>query len=62
VGTDGNGISYSGDSSVFGPLGELLWQQSGTEAIHSLVLEREQLLEARRQFPFLADADSFVLM
>ncbi|MBJ6915464.1 carbon-nitrogen family hydrolase, partial [Vibrio cholerae] len=36
VGTDGNGHPYSGDSSVFGPLGETLWQHSYDPAVHTV--------------------------
>jgi omega-amidase len=61
VGTDGKNIHYSGDSSVFGPLGETLWQ--GREAgSHSFVLERATLEQARQQFPFINDADKFMLL
>jgi predicted amidohydrolase len=61
VGEDGKGIAYSGDSSVFSPLGEPLWQQSGAAAVHTQVLEWEPLQAARQQFPFLKDADRFVV-
>ncbi|MBC7552790.1 MAG: amidohydrolase [Taibaiella sp.] len=61
VGTDGNGHSYSGDSSVFGPLGETVWQQSDTPACHTVTLDKELLLQTRNQLPFLNDADKFAL-
>jgi len=59
VGTDGNGMNYSGDSSVFGPLGETIWQQSNDMAIYTCTLEMAQLEEARTNLPFLKDADKF---
>lgn len=62
VGTDGKGIAYTGDSSVFGPLGEPLWQHSGGTAVHTVTLEKEPLLQARGQFPFLKDGDRFVFV
>lgn len=61
VGVDGKQIAYSGDSSVFGPLGEPLWQgqQAGT---HSFILEKSHLEQSRQQFPFINDADKFMLL
>ncbi len=61
VGEDGKGIRYSGDSSVFGPLGEPLWQQHSAEAVHTAVLSRADLDAARSQFPFLRDGDRFLI-
>ncbi|MBS1587225.1 MAG: amidohydrolase [Bacteroidetes bacterium] len=62
VGKDGNEISYSGDSSVFGPLGEAIWQQHMDEAVHTVTLSKENLNETRRHFPFLNDADKFMIL
>lgn len=62
VGTDGNDIQYSGGSAVFSPLGETLWEKQHAPAIHTLVLDKEKLVETRRQFPFLNDADKFMLL
>lgn len=61
VGTDGKGIAYTGDSSVFGPLGEPLWhgQEAGT---HTIILEKSHLEQSRQQFPFINDADKFMLL
>jgi predicted amidohydrolase len=61
VGEDGTGITYSGDSAVFGPVGEPLippFQHTGAQTI---VLQKEPLTEARNQFPFLKDADAFLI-
>jgi len=62
VGVDGKGIQYSGDSSVFGPLGEKIWQQTNEVAVHTLTLHKEEVTDARSQFPFLKDADRFLLL
>lgn len=62
VGTDGKDIRYTGDSSVFGPLGETLWQQNGSEAVHTVTLSKETLAAARENFPFLKDADRFIMV
>ena len=62
VGTDGKGHEYSGDSSVFGPLGETIWQYSGSAVVKTVVLDREALEQNRKTFPFLNDADKFMLL
>lgn len=62
VGTDGNDIAYSGDSSVFDPLGELVWQQSNEQAIHTVTLSKNKITESRERFPFLKDADKFRIL
>lgn len=61
VGLDGKQIAYSGDSSVFGPLGEQLWQGQDAGA-YTIILEKTHLEEARQQFPFINDADKFMLL
>ena len=62
VGTDAKGNIYSGDSSVFGPLGEPLWQHSHTPICHTITLEKETLQKVRTSLPFLADADKFLMV
>jgi len=62
VGTDAKGNEYTGDSSVFGPLGETIWQQSDTEAVHTVTLDKEHLRHTRTSLPFLNDADKFMLL
>ncbi|HYD20581.1 MAG TPA: amidohydrolase [Flavipsychrobacter sp.] len=61
VGEDGNGIAYSGDSSIFGPLGELIWQHSGPAVCHTITIDKGIVEQARQQFPFLKDADKFII-
>ena len=61
VGEDGNSIAYSGDSSVFGPLGECLVQLSEGEAVRTIVLQKDTVDDARSHFPFLKDGDRFVI-
>lgn len=61
VGEDGNKIYYSGDSMILDPLGEILYHKSHDEDIFTYTLEKEKVNEARDQFPFLDDADSFVI-
>lgn len=61
VGEDGNGIYHSGDSMVVDPMGEVLYQKSHEEHIHTITLSRQQLDETRTKLPFLQDADSFII-
>lgn len=62
VGNDGNNIYYSGDSIVLNPLGEIIWEKRDEPAMHKFVLDKEILTETRKQFPFLHDADRFLLL
>lgn len=62
VGEDGNGIPHSGDSTVVGPAGEVLYHCVDEEAIHTIRLEKELLEETRSRFPFLQDADDFSII
>lgn len=62
IGKDGKDISYSGDSSVFGPLGETLWQQHMEPAVHTITLDKQTLTDTRKHFPFLNDADKFMIL
>jgi predicted amidohydrolase len=61
VGRDGKENNYSGDSSVFGPLGETICQLAGT-SVYTVVLEKETLQKVKSGLPFLKDADKFVLL
>lgn len=62
VGNDGKDIAYSGDSSVFGPLGEVTWQHTGSAVCHTLTIDKEAVIQAREQFSFLDDADKFIIL
>ncbi len=62
VGLDGKKNIYPGYSSVFGPLGETLWQQGDGPAVHTIALRKEPLQRVRDIFPFLNDADKFILV
>lgn len=61
IGTDGHGIAYGGDSCLIDPLGEVLTIRHGQQATLTQRLSRTHLEEVRRRFPFLADADGYVL-
>lgn len=62
VGTDGNGIMHSGDSSVFDPLGGQVWEHTGTAICHTLSIEKVKITDARAHFSFLKDADKFIIL
>jgi len=62
VGEDGNGISYSGDSMVIDPLGEVLYHKEEEEDIFTISLDKEHLQTIRNKFPFLRDADEFEIL
>lgn len=59
VGTDGFGLEYSGDTTIVDPLGEVLYQKSGIEEVHTITLEKEKLQQIREKLPFWRDADDF---
>lgn len=62
VGKDGKDIIYNGESSVFGPLGETVWQRPAEVAVHTVTLSKDVVTDTRRQFPFLQDADKFIIL
>lgn len=61
VGTDGNGIYYSGDSMIIDPVGEVLQTVTDQEAAITATLNPEILQSTREKFPFLKDADPFLI-
>lgn len=62
VGTDGKGIYHSGDSTVVGPLGDIIWQESHNACVHTLTLSHAALQTVRTDLPFLKDADRFLIL
>ncbi len=62
IGEDGKGIQYSGDSMIISPLGEILWQQSNEAVVHTHTLHYQEVEDVRKQFPFLQDADNFLII
>ncbi len=60
VGEDGNGWYFSGDSSVYGPLGaDFYYQNAHKEDIFTYKLLANRISEIRSQMPFLEDMDDF---
>jgi predicted amidohydrolase len=62
VGSDGNKISYQGDSSVIGFGGEIFCQISENTGTFTTELHLERLKTYRTQLAFLADADEFKII
>jgi omega-amidase len=62
IGTDGNGINYSGDSMIIDPRGELIASaDSDLEQCLTSDISMDELTDFRRKFPVLNDADNFTL-
>ena len=61
VGTDGNGLHYSGDSAVIDFLGHPLTEATDEEVVSTMLLQAAPLLEHRAKFPAMLDADTFTL-
>jgi predicted amidohydrolase len=62
VGTDGNDLSYSGDSMVADTLGKVLYQKENEEDIFTIGLDKKHLEEMREKLPFWKEADAFLLI
>lgn len=62
IGKDGKDIVYEGESSVFSPLGETIWQQAHDVAVHTVTLDKEILQTTRANLPFLKDGDKFLIL
>lgn len=61
VGNDGNNIYHSGDSSIIDPIGEIIYHKAHDEDVFTYTLSRSHLNELRARFPFLKDADRFII-
>ena len=61
VGTDGNGLHYSGDSAIVDFLGHPLTEATDEEVVSTMLLQAAPLLQHRERFPAMLDADAFEL-
>jgi predicted amidohydrolase len=61
VGTDGNGVVYSGDSAVIDGAGERLLELGAAPEVATATLSAEALSAHRQRFPAHRDADRFRL-
>jgi predicted amidohydrolase len=63
VGTNPDGTTYTGDSAIFGPKGELLASlEPASEGVASAILSHESLDKYREDMPVWRDADPFELL
>ncbi len=62
VGTDGNDIYYSGDSTIINPMGEIIYYKAHDEDIFTITLQKEEVETVREKMPFWRDADPFIII
>jgi predicted amidohydrolase len=61
IGSDANGLAYSGDSLLVNAKGELLLDLQSREEVATVRLRADELHNWRQQFPAHQDADDFSL-
>lgn len=61
LGNDANGHEYAGHSQVIDCLGNFILEPSEDEGIFTAELDKQQMLETRKKFPFLDDRDQFTV-
>lgn len=59
IGKDGHNVSYTGDSMIIDPLGKVLSNLRGREAVYTERLSRTVLDNFREKFPAWMDGDEF---
>ena len=62
VGTDGNGLDYSGDSAVLDFLGHPASECGDEEVVSTTTLLASELAAHRKRFPAMLDGDAFSLV
>lgn len=62
VGNDGHNIYHSGDTSLIDPVGEIIYHKAHDEDVFTYTLSRTHLEELRTKFPFMKDADQFMIL
>ncbi|MBW1616067.1 MAG: amidohydrolase [Deltaproteobacteria bacterium] len=58
IGTDGNGVLYSGGSKIIDPLGAPIFNAEAKEIIYTQTLKFEPLDKYRKNFPVIKDASA----
>lgn len=62
VGTDGNGLIYSGHSAIYSPKGiRLLHAPTHKETVRTCIIDKTESDRLREKFPVWKDADEFTL-
>lgn len=62
VGHDGNEIYHSGDSMCIDPNGKTVYYKPNDEDLYTFSISKDEVIKARRLYPFLKDADPFKLL
>lgn len=62
VGHDGNEVYHSGDSMCIDPNGKTVYYKPNDEDLYTFSISKDEVVKARRLFPFLKDADTFKLL
>jgi len=62
IGQDENGLGYVGDSMIVSPLGNLILDHKDRADVGYARLNFKDLMEVRKNLPFLKDADAFRLL
>jgi omega-amidase len=63
IGTDGNGITYCGESSIVSPFGEIIVTASPSlEGSVTGEISMSDLSQFRKKFPVLKDSDDFTII
>ncbi|MEJ7779050.1 MAG: amidohydrolase [Daejeonella sp.] len=61
VGHDGNEVYHSGDSMCIDPNGKVVYYKPNDEDLYTFSINKEEVENARKLYPFLKDADTFKL-
>ncbi|MEY2792778.1 MAG: hypothetical protein RJA76_770 [Bacteroidota bacterium] len=61
IGTDGNGLTYQGDSAMIDYKGNILLDLHDQPSIQTVEIKKKDLENFRKNFPAFLDADSFEL-
>lgn len=59
IGQDANGHAYVGHSQIIDPLGNYITEPFEDDAVVTINLDKQTLLDTRQKFAFLNDRDSF---
>jgi predicted amidohydrolase len=62
IGKDGNGLYYTGDSTIISPSGEIYEQVADVDRVVTRTLSASHLQSIRQKFPFLNEMDKFEVM
>ena len=61
VGNDDNGVFFNGQSRVIDASGLCLYKGNDIEDLPTVDLDYKSLMSVRKKYPFLGDADDFII-